>query len=78
LIEEQQNQKTERLSGQHFDTSLYVIGGITGEPERYLADKPPRRLTQCYIYEINKNLPVKNAQRPCLGRENDFEEENGY
>lgn len=34
------NQETERISGQRFDNPLYVQGGITGEPERYLAEKP--------------------------------------
>ena len=40
MTEGLQNQKTERISGQRFDTPLYVQGGITGEPERYLAEKP--------------------------------------
>ena len=38
-------QKTESIKDQRFDTPLYVSGEITNEPERYLAEKP---------YELSK------------------------
>ena len=37
--------KTESIKDRQFDTPLYVSGEISGEPERYLAEKP---------YELSK------------------------
>lgn len=45
MTEELHNYETETISGQRFDKPLYVHGGVTGEPERYLAEKP---------FELNK------------------------
>lgn len=36
----QTKQDNQTISGQRFDAPLYVFGGVTGEPERYLAEKP--------------------------------------
>jgi hypothetical protein len=38
-------EKTESIKDRKFDTPLYVAGEISGEPERYLAEKP---------YELSK------------------------
>jgi hypothetical protein len=38
-------EKTESIKDRQFDTPLYVAGEISGEPERYLAEKP---------YELSK------------------------
>lgn len=45
MTEEDNNQETQIISGQQFEEPLYVNGGITKEPERYLAEKP---------YELSK------------------------
>jgi len=38
-------ERNDKVTGQLFDSPLYVSGGVTGEPERYLAEKP---------YELSK------------------------
>jgi len=45
VTEAQNNQKTQKISGRRFDAPLFVHGAISGEPERYLGEKP---------YELSK------------------------
>jgi hypothetical protein len=45
LTEEQNDQETRKITGQRFDKPLFVAGGVSEEPERYLAEKP---------YELSK------------------------
>ncbi len=40
-----QHKEAESITGKRFDSPLYVVGEISGEPERYLAEKP---------YELSK------------------------